>query len=800
MTGPQDDPSPPVAGLEASQNPLGRRSRPPPLGDGSGEAGRVPLRDDDKLRRRESRLGLRSIFGRNKSTSEADKAGPTSPRGVPQRSSGIRASLTGMSNWPYQFHHQRSESTLSSQAGQNLKHKKSTSAVKGGQAPPEGITSWSPPPLFQAYPQAIKHAHLPACTASTESVLRLNHKTSFSIGGSSNPATPVVEIFDEVIGEKGEKPKRRHRRNASGLGGKFEWTTKIFVLVTAGYLLQYSGEGSHDRLPEKILHLGKDSAAFASDAIPGRHWVLQISAVAEADRVSSSHGSSLLARLPFMGQERGRSSNFLMVFESAEEMDSWIAVLRREIEALGGRKVLSETGIPKTADEDLQLKSQTSQRTLVVRDPERFSRIWDHSPLANPDIHLDPADEDVREQSFDDTSSASVISHDGRQLDALRDSTNRFSYVSSGQRTMVTSAGSSPACSPIRDTFVEYDSTAPDVPPLDEHWLPKMRPNASAINDRRQSLQAANHMLDMQLVTAQTLRPRSIEMVPPFSSGSHPPSNFSIPQGISKRYPVRGVDPIPGSFSTLPSRMGSRRPPPSALSINPRPLSLVLDQPSPASSPMSHARKSSTQSALSSTPDALTTSPPSHLWIESDKSDEELSSPVQSSYPSIQNDTATFKLNPPPRPRRPSACSDILEDESSLVSPHSHLPVHLREGPRSSSSLGTYGGIQLGRLSEAPEPRARRSSFSAQAGTSLPLSPSYLSQRPLKSMARSSQHLKIDSLVSPQFLNQRRSMLQLAEGPPPGPPPTRALPPIPMRTSTVGSRSSYVAAAPPGFI
>ncbi|KAK4204986.1 hypothetical protein QBC40DRAFT_75464 [Triangularia verruculosa] len=790
MAGRQEDPVPTAAGLEALQNSLGRRSRPPPLGDVSEVAGRIPLRDDDKLRRRESRLGLRSIFGRNKSTSEADKSAPSSPREAPQRSSGIRASLT---NWPYQFHHQRSESTLSSFARPaDLKHKKSTSAVKAGQPPADGIASWSPPPLFQAYPQAIKHAHLPACTASTESVLRLNHKTSFSIGGNSNPATPVVEKFEEAAGDKAEKPKRRHRRNTSGLGGDFKWTTKIFVLVTAGYLLQYSGEGSYDRLPEKILHLGKDSAAFASDAIPGRHWVLQISAVADAERLSSSNGSSLLSRLPFMGQERGRSSNFLMVFESAGEMDSWIAVLRREIEALGGRKVLSETGKPKTAEEDLQLKSQTSQRTLVVRDPERFSRIWDHSPLTNPDIQLDPADEDGREQSFDDTSSASVISHDGRQLDALRDSTNRFSYVSSGQRTMITSAGSSPACSPIRDTFGEHESMTPDMPPLDEHWQPRMRPNAAAINDRRQSLQAGNHVLDMHLSTA-SLRPRSTEMVPPFSPGSHPPPNFGIPQGISKRFPVKGVnESTPGTFSTMPSRFGSRRPPPSALSINPRPLSLVVDHPTPASSPMSHARKNSAQSNLSSTPEALSSSPPSHLWIESDKSDEELSSPIETLQP------PKFNLNPPPRPRRPSACSDILEDESSLISPRTAIPAHLREGPRSSSSLGTYGAS--GRLSETPEPRARRSSFSAQQGTSLPPSPRYLSQRPLKSMARSSQHLRIDSLVSPQFLNQRRSMSQLAEGPPPGPPPTRALPPIPKKSST-GSRGSLLSPAPPpGFI
>lgn len=42
-----------------------------------------------------------------------------------------------------------------------------------------------------------------------------------------------------------------------------------------------------------------------------------------------------------------------MVFESVEEMDVWIVVLRCEIEVLGGRKVLFEIGKLKMVDEDL---------------------------------------------------------------------------------------------------------------------------------------------------------------------------------------------------------------------------------------------------------------------------------------------------------------------------------------------------------------------------------------------------------------------------------------------------------------
>ncbi|EON63650.1 hypothetical protein W97_02878 [Coniosporium apollinis CBS 100218] len=49
--------------------------------------------------------------------------------------------------------------------------------------------------------------------------------------------------------------------------------TKLYILVTSGCLLQYAGEGPSDRLPEKILQLGKDSAAFAI-----RRNVLEIAA------------------------------------------------------------------------------------------------------------------------------------------------------------------------------------------------------------------------------------------------------------------------------------------------------------------------------------------------------------------------------------------------------------------------------------------------------------------------------------------------------------------------------------------
>ena len=881
------EPTSPTFDLIQSQSSHPRRARPPDLRDGADDALRVPLRPEtgDKGRKRESRLGLRNIFGRSRGGSDADKAPAAPPaRVLPQRPSGIRASLAEI-NWPYGLHHaqgHRSEITLPSSTkalppGQSLKHKKSESVVRQQQhyhqqqqqhqqqqSSPDGLAAWNPPPLFQAYPQAVKHAHLPACTVTADVVLRLHHhKSSSPLAGLLSPNHP--DIPEET---SGEKPKRRHRRNGSGSTSRFEWTSKVFVLATSGWLLQYAGEGTFDRLPEKVLQLGKDSAAFASDAIPGRHWVLQVSAVAEPDRTPGSHGS-LRARLPFRGQERRHPSTFLMVFESADQMDSWIAILRREIEKLGGRKVLSETGKPKAGGPEAQLRSQSSQRTLVVRDPDRFSRVMSPEPPLSPTLpmsspdgsSLDPTHEDLaaRDLSFDDNSTASFISHEGRQLDALRDSTNRLSYMSSGQRTMVTSVGSSPACSPIRDSFCEFDSM-PELPHPDDHLQPRLRPNAMAINDRRQSLQTINHVFDMRVASA---RPSSNLMGPgqPEAAMSFPPAqqsmpNFSAPYSANKRHSFArtplGMAPTQSTTaSPLLARLSTRRPPPSALSINPRPLSLVEDQPSPALSSLSR-----TGTATGGTGSPLSTVP--------------MTPPISTPSPhgdmaelKVQNESirdsgiSTEESSPEPMLPIQRPQSEVMDADSlgPIASPSRRVPP---PGPftitRSVSSMGRYGGggdtgprpaakppMRMRRLSfGSPEqqhpqqsekrlsglfppppmirpdytqqhPQQSEKRLSGQFSPPPMIRPDYTQQLPttpsLRPVARSAQQLRLDGVEMPppqsQSTNlQRRSMSHTqptttmpttTEGPPPAPPPNRALPPIPQR-------AKFNVVPPPGFI
>ncbi|KAH8880621.1 hypothetical protein GQ53DRAFT_669369 [Thozetella sp. PMI_491] len=782
------------------QSSQSRRARPPVLSMNGGDEVRVPLRvDTERLNRRESKLGLRNIFGRHKDKSSVDteSAGP-SPRDshlIPGR---IRASLAELSsNWPYGSQASRSELSLSSPPiAQSLRHKKSASTVRGQPLLPKSsrgsLATWDPPPLFQAYPQAIRHAHLPACTLPAEAILRLQSgKGTVSIRDGINHSSMTLDAIDETSMDK-DKSKRKHKRNLSG--SAFDWTTKIFVLVTSGYLLQYAGEGSFDRLPEKMLQIGKDSAAFASDVIPGRHWVLQVSSATDAEGVASTHQSSLFSRLPFRGPERRHCSNFLMVFESADEMDNWIATLRREIESMGGKKNLSETGVPKVDDHLLQLKSQTSQRTLVVRDPDRFSRIltpdvhWEQGgPVQSPEIHLDSVD-DFRDQSFDETSSASGYSHDGRQLEGLRDSANRLSFISSGQRTMVTSAGSSPACSPVRDSFAStVDDLTLTEPPRD-HLRPRPRPNAAVINDRRQSMQTMNHV-ELRVASAAMPRPHSTT----YSSSWQPEStlamsnplattpNFSVPNGAGKRYSLaKSPSMDSGTLNSSPPQPRSqpfksmRRPPPTALAINPRPLSFVEDQPSPLSPPIpqqGHQQLSEHTSSVSTAPDS-----PSMFskWT-----------------PPVEQSTA-LEVPVLELPLRESSLP-VSQTTRSISQPNR------RRGSSFGSSRRSVHGSRLSLVDQQPARSATQSSRRSRAGSDiglgipqfdpkdLPLRARTPSLKPPPRPVSSVQHLRVDTFN--RVILQRKSMSQLTTdvGPPPAPPPTCALPPIPVKM-TEGSR------------
>ncbi|KXJ92377.1 hypothetical protein Micbo1qcDRAFT_162643, partial [Microdochium bolleyi] len=318
-----------------------------------------------------------------------------------------------------------------------------------------------------------------------------------------------------------------------------DFASKIYVLTTSSWLFQYAAEGDHDRPPERALRITKNSAAFASDLIPGRHWVIQI--LSAADTISTANADSKSRKTKQKGADKRQVSTFLLVCETPDDMESWLAVLRQEIEMLGGKKKASETGevLRETSDRKVEM----DRHSLTSPEPTRYSRIiredfsWNQDKLERtPDLLQD-----------DVSTTASLVSSEGNNLENLRDSSgNRYSAASMELRAFGTPPNSSPACSPTRPSFPSFahetyvleqvakmPSLAPGAPEV------RARPNAAAIMNRRQSRQVANADLNVYNVSGRSpsvdsTRRDSAEHEYVSTPQSIP--NFSIPQAVSRRF------------------------------------------------------------------------------------------------------------------------------------------------------------------------------------------------------------------------------------------------------------------------
>ncbi|KAI9824442.1 MAG: hypothetical protein M1832_001977 [Thelocarpon impressellum] len=425
---------------------------------------------------------------------------------------------------------------------------------------------WEPPPLFQAYPQAIKHAVLDASVLPAETILRIQANKR-EMGAREDLMRGMLDLDAPAAGppSKEERTKFKHRRKISGSVSKADWTKKIYVLVTMGYLLQYSGDGAFDRLPEKILQLDKDSAAFASDVIPGKHWVLQISHLADGgDRVSTDASRSRFARLAFRSASQRRLAGTLfLVLDSADDMDSWMSSVRREIELLGGRRQrgAGEAG-QREASVDRQPECMPNQRFLVKREPAQFLdvRTPENSPplesgVDSPPRHS-PGDSvpesvggsykrsSVARGPTGTPSTVTTMSDEQGQLDLLRGGGSRLSYMSSGTWTLNTSRGTSPTCSPTKETFEgAQHAHHPDgrAPPA----TLRPRRSTSALAQRRESQQAAPR----ELLPPPTLYgPKS--MLGSGGARSSSPGPRSARANV--RYSVANAPPLPRLSNSPP--------------------------------------------------------------------------------------------------------------------------------------------------------------------------------------------------------------------------------------------------------
>ncbi|KAL8996212.1 MAG: hypothetical protein Q9169_004234 [Polycauliona sp. 2 TL-2023] len=316
---------------------------------------------------------------------------------------------------------------------------------------------WDPPPLFQAYPQAIKHTTVAAPAMSADAILRYQSDKKRRTKKKDTTRDPEKGDIMNPDEDKTTDDSENHPQ----LG---QWSPKIYLLVTSGYFLQYAGEGDFDRLPEKIMPIGKESAAFASDAVPGKHWVLQVSHSSDENGTPRIENSWSFFKKFGMGGDMRRcsASNFLLVLDSPKDLDSWLGVVRKEIESWGGARYHHvATARPSDEEAALVLQQTSSRLYKVKRDPNQFSNEAQEASNSSGEATAD----DVPSLSgrkfstttqhsthYSPSTSNETTSTDQNHLDRLRTSP-RTSYNSPGAKTHSTSRESSPVPSPAKPLF-----------------------------------------------------------------------------------------------------------------------------------------------------------------------------------------------------------------------------------------------------------------------------------------------------------------------------------------------------------
>ncbi|KAL1972615.1 hypothetical protein VTN31DRAFT_7029 [Thermomyces dupontii] len=449
-------------------------------------------------------------------------------------------------------------------------------------------TSWSPPPLFQAYPQAVKHACLSTPVLSAESILRMHASRT------ANSEAREHSTLRKNSASAG--PDRKHVRKTSGSISKTQWTKKIFVLVTSGRLLQYAVEGNSDRLPEKILRLGPASAAFASDALPGKPWVIQVShASSDEGKIPTPASQGFFSRIGIQsGTARRVAGTIFLVFTNPEEMESWLNAIRKMIASLGGTKFEQQ------AEEESQ-DSQPQRRQPVVPDGSqqrsdnvRRSFVSESPQTASPSPSLQalrrsPASASARRKGSYQDGLSNSNNYNMPKAFKRRSITVQNSLDTISVSTSITTLGDAdtvyenprdaplPPSSP--NSVTKFPPLVLEASPPVVSSLPVLTPSVSSddlgkqTGSHRQSLYAypSVHSDRQVKVVERRSRPRSLisdavsvrdtssgrsspaaENMAPVPRGSSPPPNFSLPS-FAKRQSIfrKGSAPSQSSVEGL---------------------------------------------------------------------------------------------------------------------------------------------------------------------------------------------------------------------------------------------------------
>lgn len=366
------------------------------------------------------------------------------------------------------------------------------------------------------------------------------------------------------------KDKKLNKLSALELLANRDCIEKIFILVTEGYLLQYAGRGSHDRLPERILPLCKDTAAFASDVLPGKPFVLQISQIsAKSGAIDQDSSKDMLKKAGLKNEAKRASATLLLVLSGPEEMNTWLVAVRKEIEASGGKEYRPEVfgaegleEMPHAVETMEKIYRVPSHRYLVKRDRSRPKQQTTH---LSEDVSKDgtsektPAEKHDLQSSEELEASAGMMkmrgsvspphtsdttaSIDQIHLDRLRESP-RQSDASTIAKTRSTSRCSSMERSPIVDRF--DDATGPMVPFA-------RRNSATNQVSLQRTPERYGRGIEQPSPVPSPSQSRSNVVTPTAMRAASPATpNFSVPT-FSKRFSVSSSSPAPLTPGTPPA-------------------------------------------------------------------------------------------------------------------------------------------------------------------------------------------------------------------------------------------------------
>lgn len=442
--------------------------------------------------------------------------------------------------------------------------------------------TWEHIPFWEACTRAVRSGPLAATTLSVETILRRNQE-------------------QKEEGTRSRRGRYLQRSHGSTKSVDLDWTTKLFVLM-GGSLLQYSGDGAHDRVPEKGLRLTASSVAFASDVIPGRPWVLQVYQSAGPDGCLlplPERRGSFISKITFKYSIKSPATSLLLVFDGAEEMDAWMGSIRAEAVRLGGGTTGEEreTGDIEEEQTDDEYDNRNSRRYVI----EQEGNLHRHESSSDETASKRTSTTYYRRSSTEaGRSFITITSSDQMMLDQLRGS--RLSMQSMADTKVSTV---SPDTSPERSSSKYKRRSTASVSARSHSSMelkpPSLRPLSAIDRDgnlywipRTPSPAAPNFSLPTSLSSGHVQPPPRRTAFPP--SRPIPVPHMST-QVLSNRPSLSALSVVDSLPDTPPyplprprHRQSSHSTPASpkiaiGLPVRPRPVSMVDTRSTPSLSP-----------------------------------------------------------------------------------------------------------------------------------------------------------------------------------------------------------------------